>query len=164
MRAVIQRVSKANVRVNDVTTGTIGIGLLVFLGVEKEDTTKDIEWLAAKIPSLRVFEDEEGRMNRSVLDIDGDILVISQFTLYGNMRKGSRPSFNHAANPEKGELDYESFVDCLSKYIGKPVPTGNFGHTCTLKPATMVRSHLFSIPRIKDFEPRKKKFTRFGIP
>ena len=127
MRAVIQRVSKATVRVNDVTTGTIGMGLLVFLGVEKGDTTEDIEWLAAKIPSLRVFEDDGGRMNQSVLDIDGDILVISQFTLFGNMRKGTRPSFNHAANPEKGKSDYESFVDCLSKYMGKPVPTGNFG-------------------------------------
>jgi D-tyrosyl-tRNA(Tyr) deacylase len=127
MRAVIQRVSKAAVKVDDVTIGTIGIGLLVFLGVEKKDTTEDIEWLAAKIPSLRVFEDDGGRMNRSVLDITGNILVISQFTLYGNMRKGTRPSFNHAANPEKGKADYESFVDCLSKYIEKPVQTGKFG-------------------------------------
>ncbi len=127
MRAVIQRVAKAHVKVDNVTIGVIGTGLLVFLGVENKDTVEDIEWLAAKIPLLRIFEDDEERMNRSVMDIDGDILVISQFTVYGNMRKGTRPSFNHAAKPEKGESDYESFVDCLSRNIGKPVPTGKFG-------------------------------------
>lgn len=127
MRAVVQRVSKAAVEADGAMTGKIGPGLLVFVGVEETDTPDDTEWLAAKIPVLRIFEDDGGRMNRSVMDIGGEILAISQFTLYGNVRKGTRPSFNHAANPEKGKADYEAFVKSLSRHLGKPVPTGVFG-------------------------------------
>ena len=127
MRAVIQRVTKASVRVDGEITGAIGRGLLIFLGVEEADDPEDAEWLAGNIPSLRVFEDKDNRMNRSVLDIAGEILAISQFTLYGNVRKGTRPSFNHAACPEKGNALYEAFVKSLARHLGKPVQTGIFG-------------------------------------
>ena len=127
MRAVIQRVAKASVKVDGEVTGAIGPGLLVFLGVEEADGPEDTEWLACKIPSLRVFEDEDNRMNRSVLDTAGEILTISQFTLYGNVRKGTRPSFNHAAGPEKGNALYEAFVENLARHLGKSVQTGIFG-------------------------------------
>ena len=101
--------------------------MLVFLGVEEADGPEDTKWLASKIPSLRVFEDEDNRMNRSVLDTAGEILTISQFTLYGNVRKGTRPSFNHAACPEKGNALYEAFVENLAQHLGKSVKTGIFG-------------------------------------
>ena len=127
MRAVVQRVSQASVTVDGQVSGSIGPGLLVFVGVDADDSPQDTQWLAAKIPALRIFEDDQGRMNRSVVDTGGDILAISQFTLYGNVRKGTRPSFNHAAPPEKGQAGYEAFVEALSDHLGKPVPTGVFG-------------------------------------
>jgi len=127
MRAVVQRVTQASVKVDGDTTGTISTGLLIFVGVEAGDSAQDTEWMAAKIPALRIFEDEEGRMNRSVLDIGGDILAISQFTLFGNVRKGTRPSFNHAAPPEIGHTLYNELVERLSYHLGKKVPTGIFG-------------------------------------
>ena len=127
MRAVIQRVKSARVFSDGKETGFIGRGLLVFLGIEGIDTTEDMEWLSAKIPKLRCFEDDAGRMNRNLGDIDGEVMVISQFTLYGSLRKGSRPSFNRAAAPEHAIPLYEAFVDILSSHLGKPVPTGIFG-------------------------------------
>ncbi|MFP6900476.1 MAG: D-aminoacyl-tRNA deacylase, partial [Opitutales bacterium] len=111
MRVVVQRVLRAQVRVNEIPTGSIEKGLLVFLGVGREDNEKDLEWMIGKVIGLRVFEDEEGRMNRSVREVDGGILVISQFTLFGNLRKGSRPSFNRAADPEMAEKTYQRFLD-----------------------------------------------------
>ncbi len=127
MRAVIQRVSRAAVTVENVVRGEIGPGLLVFLGVGQDDGPEDVEWLAQKVAVLRVFEDEAGKMNRSVLDTGGGVLVISQFTLFGSLRKGSRPSFNKAAPPELAVPLYESFVAKVSEHLGKPVPTGVFG-------------------------------------
>lgn len=127
MRAVIQRVSGAKVTVDGRVTGKTGPGLLVFLGIEKMDTTGDMEWLADKIPVVRCFEDEDGRMNKSLQDTGLEAMVISQFTLYGSLRKGTRPSFNRAAGPEQAIPLYEAFVDRLSKNTGKPVATGIFG-------------------------------------
>jgi len=128
MRAVLQRVHQASVSVEGVLNGKIGRGFLLFLGVGHYDTEEDMDWLLRKIPQIRVWEDEDGRMNRSLMDINGEVLVISQFTLFGNLRKGTRPSFNHAALPEKAEPMYLEFVERLSKILGKPVPTGKFAH------------------------------------
>lgn len=127
MRIVIQRVSRAAVEVGGRITGEIGPGLLLLLGVEPEDTAEDVSWLAAKVAALRVFEDADGRMNLSLADTGGEALVISQFTLYGNARKGNRPSFNRAAPPAHAAPMYESFVAELSRLLARPVPTGEFG-------------------------------------
>ena len=127
MRAVLQRVDKAQVKTVAGTCGTIARGLLVFVGVDAADEAADADWLAAKIPLIRCFEDENGRMNRSLRDINGEVLVISQFTLFGNLRKGTRPSFNHAAEPEKAQALYEYFIQRLESQLGRPVPTGAFG-------------------------------------
>ena len=127
MRAVIQRVLNASVCVEHSVVGSINKGLLVFLGVSGEDTQADIEWLTSKIHSLRVFEDAEGRMNDSLESIKGEVLVISQFTLFGNLRKGSRPSFNRAAPPEFGERMYEDFLKVLSGKLEGRVASGQFG-------------------------------------
>ena len=108
-------------------TGEIGRGLLVFVGVDAEDTTEDVNWLTGKLPKIRIFEDDEGKMNRSLEEIQGEVLAISQFTLHGNLRKGTRPSFNRAASPEKGKDLYEEFVRKLSETLGRTVPTGIFG-------------------------------------
>ena len=126
MRAVIQRVQSAACRVDDKITGQIQRGFLLFLGVAEEDEAEDLDWLVRKVPQIRVFEDDEHKMNQSLLDIDGEVIVISQFTLFGNLRKGTRPSFNRAAPPEKATSLYEEFVRRLSIEIGKPVPTGIF--------------------------------------
>jgi D-tyrosyl-tRNA(Tyr) deacylase len=125
MRAVLQRVSRARVTVEEHVTGEIGPGLVVLLGVEQSDTEKDADYLAAKIAGLRIFEDEEGRMNRSVQDVGGSVLVISQFTLYGDTRKGRRPSFDRAARPEVAVTLYEYFVQLL-RAAGLQVATGKF--------------------------------------
>lgn len=127
MRAVIQRVSSARVTVEGRTTGEIGPGLLVLLGVHRDDTEEDAAWLCAKIPKLRIFDDDSGQMNRSVVDIAGGILVVSQFTLYGSTRKGTRPSWNDAARPEAAVPLYESACARLSTELGRPVATGEFG-------------------------------------
>ena len=143
MRAVIQRVSRASVSVDGKECGAIGAGLLVFLGIGRDDDDKDSEWLINKIPQIRIFEDDEGKMNRSVREIDGEVMVISQFTLYGNLRKGSRPSFNRAALPDVAIPCYEAFVRDLSNALGKPVASGKFGEmmkidACNDGPVTLI--------------------------
>ena len=127
MRAVIQRVNQAEVVVGNTTVGSIGQGLLVFLGIERADTGTDMNWLVDKIPVIRCFEDEEGKMNRSLKDVKGGILVISQFTLYGSLRKGTRPSFNRAAAPEQAIPMYEAFLHRLEANLGYGVESGVFG-------------------------------------
>ena len=114
MRAVVQRVASASVTVNGKLISEIGKGLLIFHGVAHEDTTADLNYLANKVANLRIFEDEEGRMNRSLLEIGGEALVVSQFTLYGDCRKGRRPSFIDAAPPDKAEALYQQFIKSLS--------------------------------------------------
>jgi D-tyrosyl-tRNA(Tyr) deacylase len=127
MRAVIQRVTEASVKIDGVINGQIANGLLIFLGIEAADDRADIDWLTGKVAALRIFNDEQGVMNRSVVDIGGGILVISQFTLFASTRKGNRPSYIRAARPEVAIPLYESFVSALSTAIGKPVATGIFG-------------------------------------
>jgi D-aminoacyl-tRNA deacylase len=127
MRAVLQRVSSASVQVDTRVIGQIGLGLLLFVGIEPADTTADGEWLARKIVQLRIFPDESAHMNRSLDDIAGDILLISQFTLHASTQKGARPSFNQAAPPEHARPLYELFISQLSSALGRPVATGEFG-------------------------------------
>ncbi len=126
MRAVIQRVSSARVTVAGETTGEIGTGLLVLLGVAQGDTEADAQWLAEKICALRIFEDDGGKMNLSVVDRAGGMLVVSQFTLFASTRKGTRPSFNDAAKPELAIPLYEAFNRFASTALGRPVATGRF--------------------------------------
>lgn len=125
MRAVVQRVSEARVLVEDKTVGEIGKGLVVLLGVGQNDTDKDIEYLGDKVVNLRIFEDEDGKMNVSLLDVGGELLVVSQFTLYGDCRKGKRPSYSAAARPEVAEDLYNKFVEYCRSYNIK-VETGVF--------------------------------------
>jgi D-aminoacyl-tRNA deacylase len=125
MRCVVQRVSEAKVTVNEEIAGQIGRGLLVLLGVGCEDTEADATYLAEKICGLRVFEDDRGKMNRSVQEIGGSVLAVSQFTLYGDVRRGKRPSFDAAATPEKARLLYEFFVQQI-RVAGLPCETGRF--------------------------------------
>jgi D-tyrosyl-tRNA(Tyr) deacylase len=127
MRAVIQRVTRASVEVNQVIVGQIDRGLMVLLGVESADSMDDVLWLAGKIARLRIFADESGAMNLSVLDIGGDLLVVSQFTLFASTRKGNRPSFLQAAAPEQANQLYEDFCKQLETEIAKPVRRGIFG-------------------------------------
>ncbi|WP_367392085.1 D-aminoacyl-tRNA deacylase [Lewinella sp. LCG006] len=127
MRVLIQRVAEASVTIEGEVKSAIGPGLLVLLGIETEDTTEDIEWLCKKIIQLRIFSDEEDKMNLSVQDIQGQILVISQFTLHASTKKGNRPSYIKAARPEVAIPLYEQFVDQLSIALGQPVGTGEFG-------------------------------------
>ena len=127
MRAVIQRVSRSSVSVNGKVTGLTGQGLVVLLGIEEADTPEDIEWLSGKIVRLRIFNDDQGVMNLSVKDINGDILVVSQFTLHASTRKGNRPSYIRAARPEIAIPLYEQFVRQLEKDLERPVQTGEFG-------------------------------------
>jgi D-tyrosyl-tRNA(Tyr) deacylase len=126
MRALLQRVKKANVTVLAESVGAIDQGLVVFLGVTQEDGEEEVRWLANKIAGLRIFEDEAGKMNLSVKDVDGEVLVVSQFTLYGDARKGRRPSFISAARPDQAEPLVESFSKELRE-LGIPVSTGVFG-------------------------------------
>src|SRR5207249_2705662 len=127
MRAVIQRVSQASVAIGGATRAAIGAGLLVLLGVEEADTDEDSEWLSGKTVRLRLFPDEQGVMNRSVQEAGGEILVVSQFTLFASTKKGNRPSYIRAARPEIAVPLYESFVRKLPEDLGKPVHTGEFG-------------------------------------
>lgn len=132
MRAVVQRVSESRVSVDGQAIGEIGKGLTVLLGIGKEDTDKDIEYLAEKILNLRIFEDENGKMNISLLDIQGELLLVSQFTLYGDCRKGKRPGYDQAERPEAAEVIYNKFVDYCKKYNIK-VETGKFQAMMTVE-------------------------------
>ncbi len=125
MRAVVQRVTRASIKVEAETLGEIGKGLVVFVGIARDDTEKDAEYLVGKIGSLRVFDDSEGRMNLSVTDAGGELLVVSQFTLYGDVRRGLRPSWIEAAGREVAEQLYEFFVTRARAHIGE-VTTGRF--------------------------------------
>jgi D-tyrosyl-tRNA(Tyr) deacylase len=125
MRAVIQRVRSASVLISGEEVSRIGRGIAVLLGVARDDEAKDVNYLAEKISNLRIFEDEAGKMNLSVLDVGGEALVVSQFTLLGDCRKGRRPSFDKAADPEKAETLYNEFVQVL-KACGVPTQTGRF--------------------------------------
>ena len=125
MKAVVQRVSKGAVEVGDEVTGAIDKGLLVLLGVARGDTEKEAKYMADKISGLRIFEDEAGKMNLSLKDIGGGMLVVSQFTLLGDCRKGRRPSFVEAAPPEEADRLYENFIDAV-RFNGVPVETGRF--------------------------------------
>lgn len=127
MRTVIQRVSSASVTVNQELISKIEKGLLILVGIENNDTEKDIEWLVSKISSLRIFSDAQGIMNLSVMDIKGEVLVVSQFTLTASTRKGNRPSYIRAARPEKAIPLYNSFCESLSLKIGREVRRGIFG-------------------------------------
>ena len=127
MKTVIQRVSHASVTINGALKGSIGKGFLVLLGVADNDTQDDADWLVKKVAQLRVFDDENGVMNRSIIDIGGEILVISQFTLLASYKKGNRPSYIHAAKHEISIPLYEYFCTKLSDEIGKEVATGEFG-------------------------------------
>lgn len=125
MRALIQRVSEASVKVEGAVTGEIATGLCVFLGVRHDDTAVDVEKLVGKVTRLRVFPDQDGKMNLSVLDVGGDLLIVSQFTLYGDTRRGNRPSYSEAAEPVKAKELYDAFVDA-SRKLCRRVATGVF--------------------------------------
>ena len=127
MRIVIQRVSKASVTINQQVKSSIGPGYLILLGIGKEDTEEDANWLVNKVISLRIFDDEMGIMNRNILDMNGEILVVSQFTLMASYKKGNRPSWIHAAPHEVSIPLYNHFCETMSKMLGKPIATGEFG-------------------------------------
>lgn len=127
MRVLVQRVKKASVTIKDVCKSFISNGLLVFVGIENDDNAEDIEWLTNKIIQLRIFNDENGVMNKSVQDIDGELLVVSQFTLHASTKKGNRPSYIHAAKPEIAIPLYEAFCEALKVKTNKEIGTGEFG-------------------------------------
>ncbi|MBQ6204403.1 MAG: D-tyrosyl-tRNA(Tyr) deacylase [Prevotella sp.] len=133
MRAVIQRVTSASVTIEGREKSAIGLGLLILLGVEDADTQEDLAWLVKKISNLRIFDDEEGVMNRSLLDVEGEALVVSQFTLYASYKKGNRPSWFRAGSHEHSIPLYNSFCAALSEAIGKRVGTGEFGAEMQVK-------------------------------
>lgn len=127
MRIVIQRVNQSSVTIDGQTKSTIGKGFLILIGIGRDDTEEDIKWLVNKIIGLRIFDDEKGVMDRSIMDIDGEILVVSQFTLMASYKKGNRPSWIHAAPHELSIPLYRRFCNTLSEALGKPVGTGEFG-------------------------------------
>jgi D-aminoacyl-tRNA deacylase len=127
MRAVIQRVTNASVEIDQKIRGSIKHGILLFLGIEEADNEEDISWLSGKISRLRIFDDEDGVMNKSVCDVNGEVLLISQFTLHASTKKGNRPSYIKAARPETAIPLYEKFKLKLENDTGKPVKTGEFG-------------------------------------
>ncbi len=127
MRVVIQRVSEASVTIEGIVTGNIGHGFMILVGIETEDTNEDADWLCGKITQLRVFADDAGMMNLDIMAANGDILVVSQFTLHAQYKKGNRPSFTRAARPEQAIPIYEYFLKALSTKLGKLVATGKFG-------------------------------------
>src|SRR5262245_11587446 len=127
MRAVIQRVAQASVVIRENLKASIQRGLLVLLAVEDADTDDDIEWLSGKIVRVRIFDDEQGVMNRSVQEVGGDILLVSQFTLFGSTKKGNRPSYTRSARPETAIPLYEKFIARLTQDFGRPIQTGEFG-------------------------------------
>ncbi|HWI56302.1 MAG TPA: D-aminoacyl-tRNA deacylase [Bacillota bacterium] len=127
MRAVIQRVSEAKVTIDGALKGVIQAGLAILLAVEEADTAEDIDWLSGKIVRLRIFDDEHGVMNRSVQEVQGGILLISQFTLFASTKKGNRPSYSRSARPEIAVPLYEQFIARLTQELGRPIQTGEFG-------------------------------------
>lgn len=127
MRAVLQRVRQASVEVEGKVVSRMGPGFLILLGIEEADGPDDLAWLVGKITRMRVFEDEAGKMNRSLLDCGGEALVVSQFTLHASTRKGNRPSFIRAARPDKAEALYEQFCEAFTRELGRPVGRGSFG-------------------------------------
>ena len=127
MRSVIQRVSKAQVVVNQRVIGKINRGFMLLLGIEDSDTLEDVEWLANKIVKMRIFNDDEGKMNLDIKDVKGNILVISQFTLHAKTKKGNRPSYIKAAKPDYAERLYEKFIDTLFHLLDQPIQSGKFG-------------------------------------
>ena len=127
MKVVIQRVSQSNVKVSGEVIGEINEGLMVLVSFVDEDNDTDLDWMTKKIINLRIFNDDEGKMNRSVQDIGGDILLISQFTLHGSTKKGNRPSFIKAAKPDFAKVMYERFIKVLEQSLGKEIQTGEFG-------------------------------------
>ena len=127
MRAVIQKVNDASVIIENVGTRKIGPGLVVLLGIEESDDMEDIKWLSGKICRLRIFRDNSGVMNLSLLEVNGEVMIISQFTLHASTRKGNRPSYSKAAKPETAIPLYHAFVEQMQKELGKPVVTGEFG-------------------------------------
>lgn len=127
MIAVIQRVSKASVKIEENIKGSIQKGFLILLGITHDDTLEDVEWLSKKINGMRIFSDEEGKMNLDLKSVNGDILLISQFTLHASTKKGNRPSFIEAARPEIAIPLYEQMIKQLSKELGKEIQTGEFG-------------------------------------
>jgi len=127
MRVLLQRVKEASVVSDGVLTGEIGQGILVLVGIEEADTKEDIEWLSRKLTQLRIFADEEGVMNRSLLDIGGELLVVSQFTLHASTKKGNRPSYIRAAKPDIAIPLYEAFLAELATILGRKIPAGVFG-------------------------------------
>ena len=127
MRVVIQRVSEASVTVEGSIIGQIGRGLMVLVGIVNEDDATDIEWLSNKIVNMRIFEDEQGVMNKSVIEVGGSILLVSQFTLHASTKKGNRPSYINAAKPDIAIPLYEAFIQQLQKDVGAPIQTGSFG-------------------------------------
>lgn len=127
MRLLIQRVTQTKVEIAGITKGEIGKGLLVLLGIGTDDTHEDIDWLVKKLVQLRIFADEEGKMNLSVQDIEGEVLLISQFTLFANTKKGNRPSYIQAAPPLQAIPLYEAFITKLEQALGRKIATGEFG-------------------------------------
>jgi D-tyrosyl-tRNA(Tyr) deacylase len=127
MRVIIQRVTEASVTIEGVVKSQIGEGLLILVGIEDADNQEDIDWLCAKIANLRIFGDDEGQMNRSIMDVDGELLVVSQFTLFASTKKGNRPSYIRSAKPDISIPIYENFVKKLSFAALRPVKTGAFG-------------------------------------
>ncbi len=127
MRAVIQRVRNASVTVEEQTIGTINKGILVLLGIENADTVEDIQWLSKKISNLRIFDDDNGVMNKSLIDIQGEALIVSQFTLHASTKKGNRPSYIKSAKPDISIPLYEQFIQQMETDLGKKVATGKFG-------------------------------------
>ena len=127
MRVVIQRVSHASVVIEGVEKSKIGLGFLILLGVEQEDGLEDVDWLCKKIAAMRIFADEQGLMNKSIQDVSGEMIVVSQFTLHASTKKGNRPSFIRAARPEQAIPLYENFVKLLAQESARPVFTGEFG-------------------------------------
>lgn len=127
MRAVIQRVSEASVTIAGEITAKISNGLVVLIGVEVEDTMHDVTWLTSKIAKMRIFSDANGLMNKSVIDVKGEVIVVSQFTLYASTKKGNRPGFTQSAKPEIAIPIYQKFITCLEVELGKSVQTGKFG-------------------------------------
>ncbi|WBL24995.1 D-aminoacyl-tRNA deacylase [Zunongwangia sp. HGR-M22] len=127
MRVVLQRVTKASVTIENRLNAEIGLGLLMLIGIEAEDTSEDIEWLCRKIVNMRIFNDETGVMNNSLIDVSGDAIIVSQFTLHASTKKGNRPSYIKAAKPDIAIPLYAEFIQTFERHLGKKVGTGEFG-------------------------------------